>query len=281
MSSFNAHSLLLNGQPVDSVINGEDECGQTLLIRTIFSDDQSLRRKIFEALLQVRVNIWTLDSYGRNALMWACLFKRDYEIAKLLQYVNAIELLQADIYGNIALHLAVTSGSAAAVKLIVNSMIEHELSLDIENNSGITPKMIALRLGLDVCYSLLESVKSQPEQPDAGEEDSEYLHQRRQPVSAMCRSLTSLPPILPSNLTKKMKSYDIKACYQVDDENPSEFLKKVCWKKCEHSTQRNNSKGSRLPSLVSNSEQFFSSSSFSDLAESPYENEFRLPDIHN
>lgn len=257
---------------IKSTAHGFD---QTLIIRSMFIDEQSSRKSTLEALLQGDTDVWIVDAYRRNVLMWACLFRRDCEVALLLPHATSIDLLQADIYGNTALHLAVISGSAASVKLIKDSLIKHELSIDMENNCGITPKMEALRLSHDICYNLLLSEEK--------ENTPVYKHQKRHTTTSNDSngSTSALPPILASDLKRKLTSLDMKACYQLTEDNPSDFLRQACSNK---SSRQKTSKGQpqtlRLPDIGASSKQrpSFSANVLSRRARNSRDH--RLPDVY-
>lgn len=245
-----------------SVANAGNESGQTLLIRSIFIDNDDLRKRTFEILLQVGANPWVSDIYHRNTLMWACLFRRDREIHVLLETVNSMDLLQTDIHGNTALHLAVTSGSAASVKHILDCMAVKELPTDTENNFGITPCMQAQRLGFDVCYKLLTNdqesntmshmpLKRNDSDTSLSSSDSgSYRHCKRQ-MSSGASSVSSLPPIFSTDVTRKMNSLDMNAVCDSFDKNPFNFLEKICNKKSKKATAAE--PHTQLPSLTASS----------------------------
>ncbi len=107
-------------------------------------------------LLQHEAKVSKTDIVGRNALSWACLYGYDQDVSKLLQNADVdLDLNQGDMYGQTALFHAATSGSAATVKIMVDSLKKYSLSCDIANFSGITPLMQASKLGHDVCASIL------------------------------------------------------------------------------------------------------------------------------
>lgn len=243
MAALNKLFLAGNEAMIKDMVNLRNECGQTLLIRAIFIESDTLRQHTLEALLKVGADVWVTDVYGRNALMWACLFRQDTEVSSLLKRAGSCDLLHADIHGNTALHLAVTSGSAASVKSIKNCMLDKGMEIDIENNYGITPGMEAKRLGHDVCYSLLMSGNNREgrTQPASRAESQEsdnnsfvgsnnqetYRHFKRQPSSG-ASSVTSLPPLVSPEIKKRMDSLDLKACWSSFDEDPSSSIHQLC-----------------------------------------------------
>lgn len=96
------------------------------------------------------------DVVGRNALMWACLYGRDHDVALLTEHADVdMDFNIADINGQTALFHAVSSGNAATVKLIVTALVKYGLSTDTPDSRGFTPLMHAMRLGHDICESIL------------------------------------------------------------------------------------------------------------------------------
>lgn len=228
-----------NESRLRDIVNLKNESGQTLLVQTIFIDDGILRLHTLETLLKIGADPWVADVYGRNALMWACLFRQDSEVSALLEKAESCDLLHADIHGNTALHLSVTSGSAASVKNIKTTMLEQGLVIDIENDYGITPGMEAQRLGYDVCYSLLVSdmrpcppvSRGDADNSDSGLSSSggsdTYRHCRRQ-ISSGASSIASLPPLVSPEIKKRMDSLDLKACWNSLDDDPSSCIQQLC-----------------------------------------------------
>jgi len=229
MEAGHLASVLSDKQLMKRMINSRNDCGQTLLIRTIFLDDTNLRHQLLTALLSLGVDTEACDAYGRNALMWACLFQRATEVTQLVDRANSLDLMQMDINGNMALHLAVTSGSAGVVKKIIDAMLNRELPLSISNHSGITPLMQAGRLGYDVCYSLIKS--NLPEEMNTVSCHSKlpsesYRHTPRQ-VSVES-TVVPLPPILSPEIKSRMEYLESKACHDCTNQDPSRFLMQVC-----------------------------------------------------
>jgi hypothetical protein len=74
----------------------------------------------------------------------------------MIEYADVdIDYNKCDINGQTALFHAVSSGNAATVKLIVSVLMKYGLSADTPDSRGSTPLMQAMRLGHDVCESIL------------------------------------------------------------------------------------------------------------------------------
>jgi hypothetical protein len=133
-----------------------DECGQTTLTRAVFIENEGNRTKILKMLLRKSAIVSKADIVGRNALIWACIYGRDKEVNLLLENVDIdLDLNSADVNGHTALYHAVSSGNAATVKIIVESLNRYDLSVDVPDYEGHSPLMLAVRLGYDVCASIL------------------------------------------------------------------------------------------------------------------------------
>ncbi|XP_045210695.1 uncharacterized protein LOC123562110 [Mercenaria mercenaria] len=134
----------------------QDDCGQTPLIRAALLEHDRNRDKILRTLLKRGAQVSRADVVGRNALMWACLYGRDNDVALMIEYADVdLDYNRVDINGQTALFHAVSSGNAATVKLVVSALMKYGLSTDTPDSRGTTPLMQAMRLGHDVCESIL------------------------------------------------------------------------------------------------------------------------------
>ncbi|XP_033120486.1 ankyrin repeat and SAM domain-containing protein 3-like [Anneissia japonica] len=133
-----------------------DECGQGALIRAVFIDNNRNQMKITKLLLKYGAVVSQSDIVDRNALHWACIYGKDRLVSYLLAHRDVdLDLNQADMNGCTALFHAASSGSAATVKMIVDSLLKYSLSVDVPNFNGMTPLMQAMYNGHDVVASIL------------------------------------------------------------------------------------------------------------------------------
>ncbi|XP_070581226.1 uncharacterized protein [Ptychodera flava] len=133
-----------------------DECGQTALIRACFIENLKNQLNITKMLLKAGAVVSKSDIVGRNALHWACLYGREKVVHQLLVYSDLeLDLNHSDMNGCTALFYASSSGSAATVKIMVDWLKRYSLTVDVPTLNGMTPLMQALRLGHDVCASIL------------------------------------------------------------------------------------------------------------------------------
>ncbi|XP_052068491.1 POTE ankyrin domain family member E-like [Mytilus californianus] len=134
-----------------------DDCGQTALIRAIFVENEGSRLQILKMLLRKGTAVSKADIVGRNALSWACIYGRDKDVDLLLQNADLdLDLNYTDVNGNTPLYHAVSSGNAATVRLMVIALTKYDMSVDIPDYMGYSPLMHAVRLGFDVCASILK-----------------------------------------------------------------------------------------------------------------------------
>jgi len=95
------------------------------------------------------------DKRNTTPLHWAC-FSSSYECVNfLLQRKKDINLNTQDIEGNTALHLAILSGLSKTVRLL----LQKGASIDIKNNSGLTPMQLALKEKRIEIYNIIKSNK--------------------------------------------------------------------------------------------------------------------------
>ncbi|XP_071133339.1 POTE ankyrin domain family member A-like [Mytilus edulis] len=134
-----------------------DDCGQTSLIRTIFVENEGCRLQILKMLLRKGTAVSKSDIVGRNALSWACIYGRDKDVNLLLENADLdLDLNYTDVNGNTPLYHAVSSGNAATVRLMVIALTKYDMSVDVPDYMGYSPLMHAVRLGYDVCASILK-----------------------------------------------------------------------------------------------------------------------------
>lgn len=137
-------------------VNHTDANGQSPLIRSIFVENSRYRMKILRMLLRRGAVVAHRDCLGRSALIWACLRGQDCVVELFLKKTDGdINLNDSDVNDCTPLFHAATSGNAATTKLLVDALRRYDLSVDISNEDGITPLMQAIRLGNDVCASIL------------------------------------------------------------------------------------------------------------------------------
>ncbi|XP_064609575.1 LOW QUALITY PROTEIN: protein TANC1-like [Liolophura sinensis] len=182
--------------------NDTDDLGQTPVISSHLYRTSKNREKIVRMLLKRGGVVSQADVVGRSALLWACLYGREAEVSLLLEYADLdLDLNRSDINGQTALFHAASSGNAASVKLMVGAMMKYELSVDVPDHCGITPLMQTVRLGYDICSSILiHHGKARTGLRAKYPED--FIKAEMWAVKAHCkretevRNVTAFPPIL-------------------------------------------------------------------------------------
>ena len=95
------------------------------------------------------------DKRNTTPLHWAC-FSSSYESVNfLLQRKKDININAQDIEGNTPLHLTISSGLSKTVRLL----LQKGASIDIKNNSGLTPMKLALKEKRIEIYNIIKSNK--------------------------------------------------------------------------------------------------------------------------
>ena len=198
--------LLESGIYVDAT----DDCGQTALIRAIFLDNAKYREKMVRILLRYGATVSKTDVVGRNALSWATLYGRSEVVALLLENGDTeLDINSGDMNGATPLFHAVSSGSAATVKLLVQALVKYGLSSDVPTLSGVTPLMHAMMLGHDVCASILKNqgmatvgltTYDSQKESDVAKRWAKKTLQKNQSYSN-----SKFPPILSQTIAQKIK----------------------------------------------------------------------------
>ena len=106
-------------------------------------------------LLHAGADTGYIDPYtGRNLLTTAVCFNCTEEVHMLLKY-GQFDLSTKDRKGRTALHYATIHNNVQSVYYIVSCAQEHEVSLDIPDNAGWTPFIIASILGYHQIRALI------------------------------------------------------------------------------------------------------------------------------
>ena len=129
--------------------------GETLLIASLFIINEKCRKRFFGYFLRNDVDpLQRDDVLDRNALSWACYLGRKAQVEALIA-LGEVDLLEKDATGSIALHLAVQSNNLEVARVIIQTMCKYRLCLDVHDGEGLTPYMVAKKLGLQDMAELL------------------------------------------------------------------------------------------------------------------------------
>lgn len=141
-------------------VNIKNDKGQNLLVAALKIENPEKRYRMFRMLLTKGVNMFSVDpSTGRDVLIWACALNRHREMALVLaEGTSGLDLCRRDGRGFTCLHYAAMSGNKDTCKLLCEAIHRVGLSVDIPNNQGFTPFILAKRLGHGHCIAVLLKV---------------------------------------------------------------------------------------------------------------------------
>ena len=112
--------------------------------------------KFVNLLIKYKASIEDRDINGMNALHIAVRSGHDQIVAQFLQSAGDYDLNTQDIHGNTALMYAVLAKDLGITEQIIDALKRYHLSVDITNNRGITPLILATILGLnEIANSLI------------------------------------------------------------------------------------------------------------------------------
>ena len=135
--------------------------GTTPLIQAAQTGDLDIVKR----LLVARSTIDSAGIHDKTALQTAILCDH-CEVAELLLEQNAATDLQ-DVDGNTALHTAVRTAALWNPKTVTNSLLKKDAKLEISNNKGQTPLLVAASYANDEIFTLLLNFGAKVEAQDA------------------------------------------------------------------------------------------------------------------
>ena len=138
-------------------INCKNSQGEPVLLQALRIDSAIKRRRMFTFLLHHGADGLDVDTNtGRDVLTWACVLARTDQVKHLLKSApGAFDFKRKDLMGNTALHYGVESRDAGVVKTLAVEMNRLWVSVDILNDSGLTPYLLANKLGLQSIADIL------------------------------------------------------------------------------------------------------------------------------
>ena len=136
-----------------------DDDGRHTLIVALHLEKAKQRRKIFKFLLSKGANFNAIEnSTGLSVLLHVCKLGYVPEFRHLLNTgLGSINLCHHDNRGWGALHYAARSGSAEMVAILIEALRKYDLPVDVRTPEGLTPYLIARRLGYDDLAELIAS----------------------------------------------------------------------------------------------------------------------------
>lgn len=131
-------------------INSRSRMGETILLQALRIPNADKRRRMFNFLLKHGAHGLDVDAAtGRDILSWACVLICPQQVKQLLStFHGELNLSHRDFTGCIALHHAVQSRDVEIVKMVASEMKRFGVSVDVTNDCGLTPYLLAQKLGL-------------------------------------------------------------------------------------------------------------------------------------
>jgi hypothetical protein len=121
----------------------DDEQLRTPLIELSFVEREAVSARLCKRLLLAGARPDLKDVSGRNALHWACAKGREKLVEIFLNNWEEYDINAQDCQGNTALCLAVISSNENIVRKLITILTRYKLSVDVSNNNGETPLILA------------------------------------------------------------------------------------------------------------------------------------------
>ncbi|XP_022100213.1 ankyrin repeat domain-containing protein 50-like [Acanthaster planci] len=138
-------------------VNCRDANHRTPLILCALVEQEQWGVGIARMLLEMGALAGLVDKQGRNALIYACIYRR-LELVEVLLSAVDFDLNHRDRFGNTALFYAASGGNADVVATVVKKFKHFGETLDKPNKFGMTPLLEACRLGHErVARTLVEN----------------------------------------------------------------------------------------------------------------------------
>ena len=150
-------------------VNSKDSKGNTILLQALRMEDAVKRRRMVRYLLRHGADpMDTDDQNGRDALSWACALGRGAEVKTFLRVApGEYDFQKTDHQGLTALHHAVQSMDTEVVTMIAEEMRRLWVSVDVPDSNGLTPYLLALKLGLVKIAEILRENGASRNQADS------------------------------------------------------------------------------------------------------------------
>ena len=138
-------------------VNIHDKEGFSLMIYALHCKHSDKRVKLVNMFLSNDILCTIVDKVtGRDALTWACFLNRTREAVTILYGTyGCLSLALRDFYGFSALHYAVFFRCIEVIRLLGSFMKKYRISVDIQDNSGVTPYLLARRIGHEESAGIL------------------------------------------------------------------------------------------------------------------------------
>ncbi|XP_046352463.2 uncharacterized protein LOC124132555 isoform X1 [Haliotis rufescens] len=151
-------------------VNSRNDFGYNTLVAALHIEHDVKRHKMFTMLIRHGADPERKDlTHGRNTLSWACHLGRELQVEHLLlDYGGDMDLAERDNDGLTALHHATHAGCLTIVKLLIQTFLKYRLSVDVQDNRGMTPYVHARRLGFkEIAEILRQEGSASPAKSDS------------------------------------------------------------------------------------------------------------------
>ncbi|ELU13430.1 hypothetical protein CAPTEDRAFT_196520 [Capitella teleta] len=140
-------------------INIKDNTGKNAMPYALEIEDAQLRLQMVRFLILRDIHLSDRDRlHRRNALMWACFLRRLPEARLIIRKGrNEIDLSDKDSDGKTVLHYAVGHRDVDLTREISISLLHRGYSVDVPDQDGFTPYLLARKLGHEDCADVLVS----------------------------------------------------------------------------------------------------------------------------
>ncbi len=121
----------------------DPELLRTPLIELSFLEREATAARLCKRFLFAGARPDLKDASGRNALHWACVKGREKLVDIFVNNWEEYDINAQDDQGNTALSLAVISSNVNIVRKLIAFLTRFRLSVDVPNNNGETPLILA------------------------------------------------------------------------------------------------------------------------------------------
>ena len=150
---IHAKLLLERGVSIDC----QNANGLTPLVIALRIPDDRRRARMFKWLLRMGADVSCIDTkVHRDLLTWAVYYNRTDEVKCILdQDEGIINFQHQDKYGRTAMHYAAIHNNIDCLQWLVNLSVKYELAVDIRDNEGLTPYLVACIMEHDQSKDIL------------------------------------------------------------------------------------------------------------------------------